>query len=154
MIYRVHQQSIEMDCQLWWRFLDFDAWPLRMTRMVDPRYGSNRAELLADELYKTNACCLDDHMSLKSRDLFGTYLEMSSDAEFIAMVPPEPEVGRGRGPKGDRYDRILIGCGKVTLNKSNMSLDAECSACGSSKDRRWYARANAKSPGTLAQGRP
>ena len=42
----------------------------------------------------------------------------------------------------------------VTLNICNISLDAECFACGSSKDRRWYARANAKSPGTLAQGRP
>ena len=82
----VRQHIVEMDGQLWWRFLDFDAWPLRMTRMVDPRYGSNSAELWAAELYKTTACCLDDHMSLTSRDLFGTYIEMSSGAEFIAMV--------------------------------------------------------------------
>ena len=80
--------------------------------------------------------------------------------------PPEPGVGsedapaakgkgkgRGRGG-GDRYDRFVAGCGYVTINSSNQSLDGECGVCGASKDKKWHARKGARSDVPLAQGRP
>jgi hypothetical protein len=57
-------------------------------------------------------------------------------------------------PKGDKYIRVLMGCGFVVVNKSNESLDSECSICGGSKDRKWTEKKGAKSARTLAQGRP
>ena len=57
-------------------------------------------------------------------------------------------------PKGDKYFRVVVGCGLVLINKSNESLDSECSICGASKDRKWTEKKGAKSLRTLAQGRP
>ena len=72
--------------------------------------------------------------------------------------PPEEHAAKrrrgGGGRAGAPYVRFDVGCGRVTINVSNRSLDAECTHCGASKDRKWSAREGAKSAKTLAQGRP
>jgi hypothetical protein len=54
--------------QVWyWFILPLDSWPLKSLGMIHPASSEEEVTRIADELYDSCECCLDDHCSLKVR---------------------------------------------------------------------------------------
>ena len=81
---QVRLLSVAMGGQLWWRFLSYETWPVKLAVLANPSMP-NRHEV-AKELSESSACCLGADFALKTRPLFGSAEEMSGDRDFQGML--------------------------------------------------------------------
>ncbi len=66
----IRKVLVSMFVQLRWRLAGYRNFPLKFATLVHPQASEEIRLAVAELLFKLNACCLDDHFSLKLRKMF------------------------------------------------------------------------------------
>ena len=76
----------QMSALMWYKFLDFETWPLWYLGTADVRNGSNRAENFSKKLFEAHFCCVDVDFGLKAKGMFPDPVAMANDKDFQDMI--------------------------------------------------------------------
>ncbi len=75
---------ITVAAQFQWRIIDtWSDWPWNLAAICHPSIPGQRRLALAEELFKTNVCCLDAPCTRKIRKLFPSAAAMIEDCHFM-----------------------------------------------------------------------
>lgn len=80
----VRRMLASMAAQLWWRFLAFEHYPVKMVSFVHPRLSHAERQSSIDSFFDEKKCCLCAEFSCKVRQMFGGATELMADETFMS----------------------------------------------------------------------